>query len=519
MGFWSRAENAPFSVNNCHPNTKGNNQLFQHDLTTNQLIIALDRKCLTATSATGSITASTCKPGADPAQQWAFTPSSQLKNGKYGCAAAASNPMKDGSGLTMAPCNASDVLQSFKSVTAGVADSAPPVAPPALTEAVLLDTVVSFKGAVGGADVQHIELSGFRITHAATTQLKQYEIPSGGDWSVGRFGSVTLEQATDIAVTANYFDSVGGNAVGLFNKAKRNSISGNRCSFPGDSCIVSIGSSNLVDGTADTYPSDNHIANNWMHDVGVFGKETSCYFQAVSGQNTIEDNVCYNGPRAGINFNDGFLGNNTVQGNLVFNMVRETGDHGPFNSWDRVPYVTKRNDGTYSNTPIPHTIKNNFIINGYNGVWALDHDDGSSYYNDSSNFLVYGGCKNYKGDHKHCGPDNVIIYPGIDSRASGSRSCQTNDNAGFSYQVYQDNTCVQYDGEFYTFSGNSLDPAQVPFTANNSFYSRKAVFSYNNGKAGLKDLQKVGLDLGSTVSDLPTVAEMVAWGKAAVGFE
>jgi len=30
--------------------------------------------------------------------------------------------------------------------------------------------------------------------------------------------------------------------------------------------------------------------------------------------------------------NDGFLGNNLVQGNLVFNMVRETSDHGPFNS-------------------------------------------------------------------------------------------------------------------------------------------------------------------------------------------
>ena len=28
------------------------------------------------------------------------------------------------------------------------------------------------------------------------------------------------------------------------------------------------------------------------------------------------------------NFNDGFGGNTVVEGNLVFNMVRETGDHG-----------------------------------------------------------------------------------------------------------------------------------------------------------------------------------------------
>jgi hypothetical protein len=32
----------------------------------------------------------------------------------------------------------------------------------------------------------------------------------------------------------------------------------------------------------------------------------------------------------GLNWNDGFAGNNRIEGNLVFNMVRETGDHGPF---------------------------------------------------------------------------------------------------------------------------------------------------------------------------------------------
>ena len=127
-------------------------------------------------------------------------------------------------------------------------------------------------------------------------------------------------------------------------------------------------------------------------------------------------------------------------------------------------------------------------------------------------------CTTIAGDHKHCGPDNVIIYPGIDPRSTGGRSCQTNDNKGFAYQVYGSNKCVQYDGQFYTFNGSPLDQALVPFTFNNSFYSAGAQFNYGNGK-GLKDLQQVGLDLGSTVSDLPTVEEMVAWGKAALKFE
>ena len=37
---------------------------------------------------------------------------------------------------------------------------------------------------------------------------------------------------------------------------------------------------------------------------------------------------------AGVNFNDGFGSGNLLKNNLIFNIVRETGDHGPFNSWD-----------------------------------------------------------------------------------------------------------------------------------------------------------------------------------------
>jgi hypothetical protein len=43
----------------------------------------------------------------------------------------------------------------------------------------------------------------------------------------------------------------------------------------------------------------------------------------------------YTGPRAGIQFDDGFNGRNVVRGNLVFNSMRESNDGGPFNMWDR----------------------------------------------------------------------------------------------------------------------------------------------------------------------------------------
>lgn len=47
-------------------------------------------------------------------------------------------------------------------------------------------------------------------------------------------------------------------------------------------------------------------------------------------------------------------------------------------------------------------IRQNFIIANYHAVWPLDHDDGSCYYYDYDNVLVYGGFKTYLGHSKIC---------------------------------------------------------------------------------------------------------------------
>jgi len=64
-------------------------------------------------------------------------------------------------------------------------------------------------------------------------------------------------------------------------------------------------------------------------------------FQSMSRNSLIKNNVLMNGPRAGINFNDGMGGGNDVTQNLVLGFVRESADHGNENSWDRVPFLGK----------------------------------------------------------------------------------------------------------------------------------------------------------------------------------
>ena len=180
-----------------------------------------------------------------------------------------------------------------------------------------------------------------------------------------------------------------------------------------------------------------------------------------------------------------------MQGNLIFNMVRETGDHGPYNSWDRQPYLTHSGvDDGYANS-LKHGATNasivkkhdiitkNFIINGYNGVWTIDHDDGSQYFNDTLNFMVWGGCKNYLGNHKSC-DHNVIVHPGIDSRSSGGRRCQTDDNSAFQDMYHDNNHCFTQDGSFYSMNVAKCDAVDIDphvyQTFNNTLYSPNAAF-------------------------------------------
>jgi hypothetical protein len=53
----------------------------------------------------------------------------------------------------------------------------------------------------------------------------------------------------------------------------------NEFSQLGDSAIVSVGRSEGMDGTKPTYPNRNSIVANHIHDFGLYGKQTSCYFQ------------------------------------------------------------------------------------------------------------------------------------------------------------------------------------------------------------------------------------------------
>lgn len=133
-----------------------------------------------------------------------------------------------------------------------------------------------------------------------------------------------MEGVDGLTIQQCLFDSPGGNALFLSNYIRNTAIEGNEFKYTGDSAIAVVGSTELIDGTSGNQPRGTKIVNNLMHEIGIYGKQMSPYFQSLACQTEFDDNILFNGPRDGLNFDDNFGGGNVLKNSLAFNMVRET---------------------------------------------------------------------------------------------------------------------------------------------------------------------------------------------------
>ena len=186
----------------------------------------------------------------------------------------------------------------------------------------------------------NITVVNVTFTQTEPTFLESYKASSGGDWSIHRGGTVFVEGVDGFTIQQCLFDSPGGNGLFLSNYVRNAIIERNEFRYPGDSAIASLGSTELIDGTSGNQPRGTKIINNLMHENGIYGKQSGAYFQSLIAQVEFDGNILFNGPRDGVNFNDNFGGGHVLKNNLGFNMVRETADCGPFNFFNRVPYIT-----------------------------------------------------------------------------------------------------------------------------------------------------------------------------------
>ena len=169
------------------------------------------------------------------------------------------------------------------------------------------------------------------------------------------------------------------------------------CEFQwlGMSAIATFGFAAFEDGTAGTQPWGTVIAHNHAHELGLYELQSSFLFSSKAALTRVESNILYNEGRALINWNDGFGGGNNITQNLIFNSCRQSGDHGPINSWDRLSFKTLIPTGGASPTyELLHSaVTRNYLNANYGGSQGFDNDDGSSFWDHYENFIRGSGFK------------------------------------------------------------------------------------------------------------------------------
>ena len=405
--------------------------------------------------------------------------------------------------------------------------------PPSQVVVPSLATLIHVQGSQE-SPVHNVSISNITFTDTRPTFMDPRANPSGGDWSLEREAALVIEGSEDVVVQGNSFLRLDGNAVLISAYNRRVQIIHNHFSWLGQTAIASWGRVHFNDGTDGNQPRFSIIHGNFIHEIGHYQKQSSCYFQAESAQAIITNNICFNIPRAGININDGFGGGNEMANNLLFNTCRESSDHGAFNSWDRLPYVTDIRDGqTPSTIPADNNVHHNFIVANYAADGGcLDNDDGSAYYYIHHNFCVYGGHKSDFDGHSKTSAFNLHVYPSVYGITCLNIGPQRLPPKGYA-ESYHNNVCILPESGNRYLRIDDIDPAAgqclggsksayEAFTnglvlGNNTIYvpEGKAIVTCHGEDVSFADFQQIlRLDISSTIrAQMPNASTIIAWAK------
>jgi len=103
--------------------------------------------------------------------------------------------------------------------------------------------------------------------------MKDYMVPSGGDWAVHRGGSIYLTNTKNITITHNLFSQLGSNGVAVIDYNYATSIILNEFVWLADSGIILVGSTSGIDGfSVANQPTNTLIQSNLIHETGIYIK-------------------------------------------------------------------------------------------------------------------------------------------------------------------------------------------------------------------------------------------------------
>jgi hypothetical protein len=409
-----------------------------------------------------------------------------------------------------------------------------------------LRSLVSVLGSAA-APAADVTLAGLTLAFSEPTFLEPFTVPSGGDMSFHDGGALRLAGTARARVLGCLFASLGGSGVMISGWNRDALVEDTEFAWLGEHGVASMGAGGDVFDNADgaRVAAGTTLRRVLCHEVGIFVKQTGCYYHAMTANASVTESVFFNGPRAAINVNDGFAGGHNFSANVGFNFVRETSDHGVYNSWDRNTYRWRasppgapRGDGVDA---LPITMDRNMFTCNYRAYFPIDNDDGSNGYIQTNNFLLWGGSKTLMGYNKHF-INNTFVFTDFSPAAlaagprrvgNGYGTCATSiasypwgeDGASGLQEQWYGNTCISQSAAnfFNWYECNATHPRDgtIPFPMRgNTYRSNGSQYRMNcRGTVwNLTQAQAMGVDEGSTTGELPTPDELVAMGHGVLNF-
>lgn len=333
-------------------------------------------------------------------------------------------------------------------------------------EAANLKNLVTLKGSKE-EPVKNVTISGITFTGTARTFMEEYEPLLRSDWTIYRGGALFFEGTEDCSVKDCDLVDLGGNGIFFSKYNRRSSISGSLLTRIGASAICFVGDPSDVRSPSfryerfvpweemdfakgpkgDNFPADCSAHDNLIHEIGLFEKQVTGVEISMSFRITVSHNSIYDTPRSGINISEGTWGGHIIEYNDVFNTVKETGDHGSFNSWGRdrywhpdyktmVAHAKERPDLILADMLEPNILRYNRFR--CDRGWDIDLDDGSSLYLIHDNLCLNGGIKLREGFYRRV-ENNIMVNNTLHAHAwfENSRDVFTHNIVMTPYQPYQ----------------------------------------------------------------------------------
>ena len=269
---------------------------------------------------------------------------------------------------------------------------------------------------------QNVRIENLTFSRSSRTFMHTREPLLRSDWTIFRGGAVMLQDSHNCMIDRCTFSDIGSNAV--FVSGSCEDIAITRCHIRdiGASGVCFVGKPESVRNPLFEYnqtlpfsaldltlspKSDQYVRHCRVEDclishTGTVEKQSAGVQISMAAQITVRNCTVCHMPRAGINISEGTFGGHLIEGCDVFDTVRETGDHGSFNSWGRdrfwhAPGLADEDAHRYMllDCTGQTVIRRNRFRCDHG--WDIDLDDGSSNYIIEQNLCLSGGIKLREG--------------------------------------------------------------------------------------------------------------------------